>query len=264
MNWVFDGGRVHWADWEIVAALPHPATEIVDEAAVTDVTEWARFTATAPTGCRVAVSVADLPGPAAPAATALTVFVAARCATSKMINYLLPEAAERFLEVGYEPYRPALGGHFGSTVRYAFFDQPHGLLLPLAPAPRACRQLAGVRADAGRAVRRGARSALSPLAVGPGTRRRAEHGGARRCDFFATNSELGIDSFFGTLSRWCRRHGIALSGHEVLGYVSSWDFTGTVITDDPRTNFGLERPRRRAGSPAPVGRGSAARLVTRH
>jgi hypothetical protein len=87
---------------------------------------------------------------------------------------------------------------------------------------------------------------------------------ARRCDFFATNSELGIDSFFGTLSRWCRRHGIALSGHEVLGYVSSWDFTGTVITDDPRTNFGHERPRRRAGSPAPVGRGSAARLVTRH
>jgi len=27
---VFDGGDVHWADWEIVAALAHPAGEITD------------------------------------------------------------------------------------------------------------------------------------------------------------------------------------------------------------------------------------------
>jgi hypothetical protein len=239
MNWVFDGGRVHWADWEIVAALAHPATEIVDEAAVTDVTEWARFTATSPTGCRVAVGVADLPGTAAPAATALTVFVAARCATSKMINYLLPEAAERFLEVGYEPYRSALGGHFGSTVRYAFFDQPHGCFFrwrqhhghvgsSLMYAPTLAARYAAEHAAPFR------RSLLALVRdVGPST-------AARRCDFFATYSELGIDSFFGTLSRWCRRHGIALSGHEVLGYVSSWDFTGTVITGDPRTNFGTD------------------------
>ncbi|MDT7674700.1 MAG: hypothetical protein QOD82_2602 [Pseudonocardiales bacterium] len=239
MNWVFDGGRVHWADWEIVAALAHPATEIVDEAALTDVTEWARFTATSPTGCRVAVSVADLPGTAAAAATALTVFVAARCATSKMINYLLPEAAERFLEVGYEPYRSALGGHFGSTVRYAFFDQPHGCFFrwrqhyghvgsSLMYAPTLAARYAEEHAAPFR------RSLLALVRdVGPST-------AARRCDFFATYSELGIDSFFGTLSRWCRRHGIALSGHEVLGYVSSWDLTGTVITDDPRTNFGTD------------------------
>jgi len=43
LNWVFDGGDVHWADWEIVAALAHPAGEITDEAAVTDVTARARF-----------------------------------------------------------------------------------------------------------------------------------------------------------------------------------------------------------------------------
>src|SRR6201999_348424 len=43
LNWVFDGGDVRWADWEIVAALAHPAGEITDEAAVTDVTARARF-----------------------------------------------------------------------------------------------------------------------------------------------------------------------------------------------------------------------------
>jgi hypothetical protein len=235
MDWVFDGGDVHWADWEIVAALAHPAGEITDEATVTDVTDRARFVRGGPAGAQVAVSRAGLPA----AATELTVFLAARCATSKMINYLLPEAAERFLEVGYEPYRAALGAHLGSTVRYAFFDQPHGCFFrwrqhhghvgsSLMYAPALAARYAEEHAAPFR------RSLLALVRdVGPST-------AARRCDFFATYAELGIDSFFGTLSRWCRLHGIALSGHEVLGHVSSWDFTGTVITDDPRTNFGTD------------------------
>lgn len=235
LNWVFDGGDVHWADWEIVAALAHPAGEITDEAAVADVTARARFVSRDRAGATVAVPRAGLP----PTATALTVFLAARCATSKMINYLLPEAAERFLEVGYEPYRAALGAHLGSTVRYAFFDQPHGCFFrwrqhgghvgsSLMYAPALAERYAQEHAAPFR------RSLLALVReVGPSTP-------ARRCDFFATYAELGIDSFFGTLSRWCRRHGIALSGHEVLGHVSSWDFTGTIITDDPRTNFGTD------------------------
>jgi hypothetical protein len=235
LNWVFDGGAARWADWEIVAALAHPVGEITDEAAVTDVTGRARIVRADPAGAQVAVPRAGLP----PEATAMTVFLAARCATSKMINYLLPEAAERFLEVGYEPYRAALGAHLGSTVRYAFFDQPHGCFFhwrqhhghvgsSLMYAPGLGVRYAEEHAAPFR------RSLLALVRdVGPST-------AARRCDFFATYAELGIDSFFGTLSRWCRRHGIALSGHEVLGHVSSWDFTGTIITDDPRTNFGTD------------------------
>lgn len=235
LNWVFDGGDVRWADWEIVAALAHPGAEITDESAVLDVTERARFVSRGPAGAEVAVPRTGLPVEA----TALTVFLAARCATSKMINYLLPEAAERFLEVGYEPYRAALGAHLGSTVRYAFFDQPHGCFFrwrqhhghvgsSLMYAPTLAARYAEEHAAPFR------RSLLALVReVGPST-------AARRCDFFATYAELGIDSFFGTLSRWCRRHGIALSGHEVLGHVSSWDFTGTIITDDPRTNFGTD------------------------
>lgn len=219
MSWVFENGKVVWDEWEIVAALAHPA-EITDEHQIVDVT--ARFAATSETGCTVRVD--------APDGMAVTVFVAARCASSKMINYLLPEAAQRFVEVGYEPYREAFGEHFGTTVGYAFFDQPHacffrwrqhhgtvGSSLMYAPAlePHPVELLALVHE------------------VGPTT-------AARRCDFFDRYSRLGIEAFFGTLSAYCRRHGIELSGHEVLGYVSSWDFTGTIITDDPRPNFGTD------------------------
>ena len=245
LNWVFDGGQPRWADWEIVAALAHPAGEITDELDVVDVTDRARFLDSSPRGCRVGVPRdalppnASAPNGSAPNDSALTVFVAARCATSKMINYLLPEAAERFLEVGYQPYREALGAHFGGTVRYAFFDQPHGCFFrwrqhrghlgsSLMWAPELADRYTRERAAPFR------RSLLAMVVdIGPATP-------ARRCDFFETYSALGIESFFGTLSRWCRRHGIALSGHEVLGHVSSWDFTGTIITDDPRTNFGTD------------------------
>jgi len=235
LNWVFDGGRPSWADWEIVAALAHPAGQVGDECAVRDVTAHARFVARSPDRCRVGVPRDALP----PGTSALTVFVAARCATSKMINYLLPEAAERFLEVGYEPYREALGEHLGGTVRYAFFDQPHGCFFRWRQhRGHVGASLMWASALADRYAREHPapfRRSLLALVddVGPATP-------ARRCDFFATYAAQGIDSFFGTLSRWCRRYGIALSGHEVLGHVSSWDFTGTVITDDPRTNFGTD------------------------
>jgi hypothetical protein len=248
-NWVFEDGRIRWDEWEIVAALAHPGGGIDDAESVVDVTEHAYIAGADAAGCRVRVPADALRG-----RTAVTVFVAARCASSRMINYLLPEAAERFLEVGYEPYAAALGDHLGSTVTYVFFDQPHACFY-------GWRQQDDDRADpvgAGDAYRSGAggeyasghvlsslmyaptivpadRRVLLSLArdVGPVT---AEW----RCEFFERYSAVGIDAFFGTLSDWCERHGVALSGHEVLGYVSSWDPTSTIITDDPRPNFGSD------------------------
>ncbi|MFC4948049.1 hypothetical protein [Pseudonocardia sp. GCM10023141] len=171
MNWVFEDARVEWADWEIVAALAHPA-QVGDEAGIVDVTASARFTATSATGCAV---TADLP----PGTGTLTVFVAARCATSRMINYLMPEAAQRFLEVCYEPYRAAFGEHFGTTVAYAFFDQPHGCFFRwrqheghLGSSLMYDAALVGDDPEAFR------RSLLALVRdVGPAT-------AARRCDFF--------------------------------------------------------------------------------
>lgn len=219
MNWVFEGGEPRWDEWEIVAALVH------DGADVRDVTADARLTAATGEGATAAV-----PPEAVPPGSSLTVFLAARCATSRMINYLLPEAAERFLDVSYEPYAEAFGPHFGTTVKYAFFDQPHACFFRW-------RQHEG---HVGSSLMYApglvsSRTSLLDLVydVGPET-------AARRCDFFEAYAARGIESFFGTLARWCREHGIELSGHEVLGYVSTWDPTSTIVADDARANFGAD------------------------
>ncbi|WP_433189858.1 hypothetical protein [Actinoallomurus sp. CA-150999] len=235
MHWVFENGEVRWDEWELVAALAHPAGDVTDEAQICDLTQSARIGSAGADGCTVVVPRDALPT----GSTAVTVFVAARCATSRMINYLLPEAAERYTDVGYAPYAEAFGPHWGSTVKYAFFDQPHACFFrwrqhhghvgsSLMYTPELGRRY---EAEHDAPFRRSLLALVRD--IGPMTP-------ARRCDFFETYSTLGIDGFFGTLARWCRQHGIALSGHEVLGHVSSWDPTGTIITDDPRTNFGTD------------------------
>lgn len=224
MAWVFEDGKVRWADWEIVAALAHPAGGITAAESIVDVTSTAELVVSGADGCTVRVTPPQGTGE-------VTVFVAARCASSRMINYLLPEAAERYLEVGYQPYVDTFGEHFGTTVQYMFFDQPHGCFfgwrehtghvgssLMFAPGivPDDRRELLALVID-----------------VGPMT-------AAWRCTFFERYSSTAIDAFFGTLSRWCHEHSVALSGHEVLGYVSSWDPASTIITEDPRPNFGTD------------------------
>ncbi|MFI1093664.1 hypothetical protein [Streptomyces sp. NPDC020917] len=240
-DWVFDGGAPRWADWEIVAAFAHPRGPVTGEAQIVDVTGRARLVRADAGGCTVSVPAEAVA--AAGADAEVTVFTAARCTTSRMINYLLPQAAERFVEVGYEPLARALGEHLGTTVRYVFFDQPHGCFYhwrQLHDATHA-RQQQGETGHVTASLMYAPsvvpedRRVLLSLArdVGPRT-------GEWRSAFFERYARTGIDAFFGTLSRWCRDHGVALSGHEVLGYVSSWDPTSTVITDDPRTNFGTD------------------------
>jgi len=225
-NWVFSGGLVRWDEWEIVAALAHPAGDIDSEHSITDVTEHAQLMESGESGCRVRVPVEALAGQ-----SAVTVFVAARCASSRMINYLLPEAAERFLEVGYQPYAEAFGEHLGTTVSYVFFDQPHGCFFDW----RQRRAHVDSSLMFAPTIVPDDRRVLLSLAreVGPLT-------AAWRCEFFERYSAVGIDAFFGTLSKWCVEHAVALSGHEVLGYVSSWNPADTIITEDPRTNFGTD------------------------
>ena len=214
-NWVFEGGVIRWVDWEIVAAVKRCGESIVD------VTDEAVLVEASVEGCRVRVAGHE----------DVTVFVAARCATSRMINYLLPEAAQRFLDVGYEPYAKAFGEHLGATVQYVFFDQPHGCFFDWAQRDG---HIASSLMYAPSIVPEDRRTLLALVHdVGPLT-------AAWRCAFFERYSAVGIDSFFGTLSRWCRDHGVALSGHEVLGYVSSWDPASTIITEDPRPNFGTD------------------------
>ena len=232
--WQYDEARVAWADWELIAALAYPDEGITGTGQIRDVTSSARIADSSESGCTV-----EIVGGAELAGAQVTAFVAARSATSRVPNYLLPEAAQRFVEVGYEPFRQAFGEHFGTTVQYIFFDQPHATFhdwpqrhgnlrssLPYAP------QLADAfRASTGRSFE----AALLALVtdVGPHTR-------SMRCDFYQAFTELACGSYLGTLAAWCREHGLALSGHEVLGHVGSWHPSRAFSTWDLRVNFGLD------------------------
>jgi hypothetical protein len=166
----------------------------------------------------------------------VTFFAAARCASSRLINYLDPRAAQRFLQVAYGPYLEALDGLVGDSVRGFSFDHPYGgfyqwreregpVLNSLMWDPAAhlfdddpelspAQLLLAVVGD------------LGPATVGP------------RCRFFSAYAARGIESFFGTLCAWTREHGVGLTGHELLGHVGGWDLYGAFPELDVRTNFG--------------------------
>ncbi|WIY82379.1 hypothetical protein [Propionimicrobium sp. PCR01-08-3] len=237
MNWVFEGGEPKWDEWTLIAAVLHDQpTGLRPGPSCTDVTGSVIDVEGHADGC---VLGADLRGEHLGDGSRVTFFVAARCATSRMINYLMPAAAERFTEVGLSPYARAFDGYLGSTVRYVFFDQPHACFFTWD-------QNCGTTAST-LMYEEGFYSALREAAGGdwmPMLLSLAEDTGERsailRARFFEEYASCGIDAFFGTLSRWCHEHDLLLTGHEVLGHVSTWDPTGTVITDDPRTNFGVD------------------------
>ncbi len=182
--WQYDEARVAWTDWQVIAALAYPDGPITGTAQVRNITASARIASSGEDGCSVDVGAdAELAG------SQVTVFVAARSVTSRVPNYLLRETAERFVEAGYEPFRRAFGSHFGTTVRYVFFDQPHAtfhdwpqrhgnLRSSLLYAP----QLASAfRAATGRSFKLGLLTLVTD--VGPETH-------AIRCDFYQAFTEL--------------------------------------------------------------------------
>ncbi|PJM72571.1 hypothetical protein CS006_08310 [Bifidobacterium primatium] len=237
-DWVFEGGRPQWNQWRLVAAVAYDVddNDAAKAPTILDVTDRARLTSADSDGC---AAEADLTDGTVYGRRKVTFFVAARCATSRMINYLDPAAARRFTEVGYEPYARAFGEHLGTTVAYVFFDQPHACFFDWAQnhGTTASTLMYDERFYRELAHEAGKRWPHILLAwatdVGDDTV-------DDRIWFYERYARQGIDAFFGTISAWCHDHGLKLSGHEVLSHVSSWDPTSTIIADDPRTNFGLD------------------------
>jgi hypothetical protein len=232
--WQYDDARVAWTDWQVIAALAYPDGGFSDTSQIRDVTAAARITASSEDGCTVDVGCdAEL------AASAVTVFVAARSVTSRVPNYLLRQTAERFIEAGYEPFRRTFGDYLGTTVQYVFFDQPHATFHDWPQRHGKLRSSLLYSAELAEAFRaetgRDFGHALLALVtdVGPDTR-------AIRCDFYQTFTELTFRNYLGTLADWCQEHGLALSGHEVLGHVGSWHPGGAFSSWDLRVNFGLD------------------------
>lgn len=233
--WHFEGGKCEWTDWDIVAALAYPSGHISAVSDIIDLTANATVSWSRPDGCTVRIGgdTARLDGHTA------TVFVTARSGTSRMINYLLPEAAERFTQVGYDPFYREMSEHFGGTIKYMFVDHPGAGYYTWDEHEGSVGNsllFAGTLRDHYERVHgRGFDLALLSLirATGPSTTR-------RRAQFFETYTALACESFFGTIGRWAEKHNVGLAGHEMLAHVGQWGLAGAYGPIDTRTNFGAD------------------------
>ncbi len=227
LRWHYEGGQAHWCEWTIEAALLHPSGAMSDVHQAIDISTRVRVADADALSCSFVFDGE------VPAGQVITVFVSARSATSRLINYLLPEAAERFIEVGLEPYRRVLGDLMPDPLGFVFYDQP-------AAGFYRWDQLAGNLGNSLLFAK-----TLAPIAVEKANaafphillsllRDVGTETGRLRAQFYGGYSGLMNASFFGTLRRWAEETGIVLTGHEILPHISAWSLNGGFTSIDPR------------------------------
>lgn len=224
-GWIYDGGRPVFDEWELVAALAHPAHPD-GPSDLRNVDAQIRLVPK-DGGCGFVFDGVLAQG------EKLTVFLAARCRTSRLINYLLPEAGHRFVDVGLKSFARVLGQHMGTTLSFLFYDQP-------APQFYRWRQRSGALGN-------------SPL-YAPSLKRAIEAAGDEpfatvlfalvhdlgaataglRLRFYETYGQLMAEGFFLPVRDFCRRHGLRFTGHEILPHIGSFALNGGFSSIDPR------------------------------
>ncbi|KTR03654.1 hypothetical protein NS365_17885 [Aureimonas ureilytica] len=222
-EWLYDGARPVWGEWQVVAAVAHPPA-IHDEADLRVLAEPIEVRPLGDDGCRI-----DYPASTdIPADWIVTVFVAARCLTSRLINYLLPESAERFAQVVYAPLLEAAGGAADGF----FFDHPYAGFYTWAEHEGS---LGNSLLSDGRHADPAEIAELLSLArdVGPRTV-------ALRAGFLGAYAERMHEAFFGTLARWTRERGVGFSGHELLTHVGGWPLHSGLTGIDSRVMPGVD------------------------
>lgn len=234
MTWQYDGAKMEWADWQVLAVVACPPEGAGSMDDVIDLTASAEMVACSPEGCTVETAM-----PAGCEGLDVFSFVVGRCATSRVPNYLLKQTAERFIEVGYQPFFDSFGEHFGSTVKYLFFDQPHATFYDWAQRQGNLRSSLPYSPELGAKV---AAATGQPLGKALLCLLTEVDGAtaATRMAFYQTYTDLVLENYLGVLSAWAGDHSIALSGHEVLGHVGSWHPTAAFGSWDLRVNFGLD------------------------
>ncbi|ESR27012.1 hypothetical protein [Lutibaculum baratangense] len=223
LAWCYEGGKPLWDEWRIVASIGRGggARETPELREVP-----AEIVSAKPDGCRIAVDTTGLPdGP-------LTVFASARCRSSRPINYLLPEAAERFAELVYAPLAEAAEAAGEDVARAFFFDHPYAGFYRWAEHEGA---LGNSLLWSGELEAETETVDLMALVgeIGPET-------ATRRHGFFARYSARLHEAFFGTLRRWCDRRGFELAGHELLTHVGKWGLREGLSGIDPRVMPGVD------------------------
>lgn len=219
-NWIHHGGTPLLGDWQLAAAVVFqdglPPLDVTKDVVPVDAGETqARFRLNRPL----------------PEGASWTVFASARITTSRIINYLLPEAGERFVTKGLEPYAEALGPHMGTTVDCLFYDQPAPALYEwdgqygnlMNSLPWSGELAAAIAADGPLALQL---AALLEDGV--------SEAGEIRSRIYRNVTGQMQEAFFGPLRRFCRSNNIVLTGHEILPHISSFDLNGGFSSIDPR------------------------------
>lgn len=117
------------------------------------------------------------------------------------VNYLAPEPTKEFIRLTHEAYRKQLGEDLGGIAPVFFLDEPRfNNALPWDE-----RFLAWFKARHGYDLAPKLALLLQPGAGG-------EEAQVRQ-DYYGLCSELYCKNFFEPISRWCRRHGVLLTGH---------------------------------------------------
>ncbi|TPW25823.1 carbohydrate-binding protein [Pararhizobium mangrovi] len=230
-NWLYEGGTPRFADWEIVAALLHDRDAGPSKAEI--VSDVVTIEPRADGSCGFAYNGAIPPG------KCFSIFLSARCVTSRRINYLLPEAGERFVAVGLEPYAQALAGLMPNPVSLLFFDQP-------APGFYRWRQHCGtvmnsLLYDGSLKAKVEARASAAfehvLLAL---LRGRDDDTKRLRCSFFETYTEAIHEAFFTPVRRFAQANGLSVTGHEVLPHIGGFALNSGFASIDPRVALGAD------------------------
>jgi len=121
-----------------------------------------------------------------------------------LVDYLDPEAVEKFIRLTYEKYYEEFPDHFGTTIDSVFFDEP------------TFHWVEGGRAWTGAFNREFIeRRGYDPVPcypalwfdIGPET-------AAARNALFGFRAELYAEGFMKTIQDWCREHRVKLTGHQ--------------------------------------------------
>lgn len=216
-DWIHDGGRPVCTDWDLVAAvILHPDGRIEEGGA--------RLTSTSETGATARIDHL-------PEGARWILFAATRIASSRVINYLLPEAGQRFVERGLQPFATVLAGLIPGVVDQLFFDQPAPVLYRWNEAEGNLLNsfLWSDDLEAGIAARGAIGPQLAALLfdTGPGT-------SATRSHIWRLYTRLIGEAFFAPVRAFCDRNGLALTGHEILPHVASFALNGGFSSIDPR------------------------------
>lgn len=232
-DWLFEGGSPRFADWTLASAVL-----IHSDGRAEDVSARADLIRGEATGCTVRLS-----GPV-PEGARWFAFAHARCANSRLINYLMPEAGARFVEVGLEPYARALRGLIPAPVTSLFFDQPAPGLYRWAE--REGNLISSLPWSDGFAARLRAQGplwqALAALVCDAETAgdAAAETAAEARAALLRCHAATMHEAFFAPLRAFADRTGLRLTGHEILAHVGSFALNGGFSAIDPRVALGSD------------------------